>query len=89
MAIKIGIFWLFLRKIFYAYFDIPICICMGHFPTNHCSKAIRIIRKSTTIDYVSDNVKFLRKFSIGAILLASDEFSDYFTVFADFANFTT
>ena len=25
---------------FYAYFDIPICICLGHFQTNHCSDAI-------------------------------------------------
>ena len=46
-------------------------------------------KKTTTIDYFSDNVKFPRKFSIGAISLASDELSDYFTVFVDFANFTT
>ena len=81
--IKIGKFWGF-----FANFDIPVCMWLGHFATNHCSEAIRIIRKTTNIDYFSDNVKFLRKFSITAILLASNEFSDYFTVFVDFANFT-
>ena len=52
-------------------------------------KLSELSEKTTTIDYFSDNVKFLLKFSVGAILLASDEFSDYFTGFVDFANFTT
>ena len=52
-------------------------------------KLSELSEKTTTIDYFSDNVIFLRKFSIGAILLASDEFSDYFTVLVGFANFTT
>ena len=87
--LKLEFFWVFSRNTFYVYFDIPICMFLGHFPTNHCSEAIRIIRKTTTTDYISDNVKFLRKFSISAILLASDEISEYFTVFVDFASFTT
>ena len=79
---------MFLRKNVYVHFDISICICLAHFLRNNCSAVIRIIQKTTNIDYFSDDVKFLRKFSIGAILLASDEFSNYFTVFVDFANFT-
>ena len=38
--LKLEFFWVFLRKN-YAYFDIPICICLCHFQTNHCSEAIR------------------------------------------------
>ena len=39
-------FCVFLRKMFYACFYIPICVCLGRFPKNHCSKAIHSIRKN-------------------------------------------
>ena len=46
-------------------------------------------KKTTTIDYFSDNIKFLRKLSIGANFLASGKFFFYITVFVDFSKFTT
>ena len=44
--INLDFFGCFCEKNFYAYLDIPVRICLGHFPTNHCSEAIRIIGKN-------------------------------------------
>ena len=52
-------------------------------------KLSKLSGKTFSIDYFFGIVKFLRKLSIGAIFSASDEFSDYFTVFLDFANSNT
>ena len=90
MAKKTGIFFeCFCQKSFTRILTFLFVYAWAIFRQTNASKLSELSEKITTIDYFSDNAEFQQKFSIGAILLASDEFFDYFTVCVDFAKFTT
>ena len=89
MAMKLHFFGCFCKKIFTHILTFLFVYVWEIFRQTIAPKLSELSEKTTTFDHISDNVKFLRRYSIGAIVLASDESSDYFTVFVDFGTFTT